>query len=189
MYSYQELGGKMENIEYEVRVLEIDREEIIKKLEQLGAKKVKDVIQRRYVYDFNPVQKHKYIRVRTDGIKTTLTIKHVEKDTVDGTKELEITIDDFEKANEILNELGYKPKGYQESKRLEYELDGVKFDIDRWPLIPEFMEIEGNNPEEIYKMVERLGIEKERVITSGAYEHYGYDSTQLENLSFDMENK
>lgn len=51
----------MENVEYEVRVLEINREEIIKKLERLGAKKIKEGMQRRYVYDFNPIQKHKYI--------------------------------------------------------------------------------------------------------------------------------
>ena len=178
----------MENIEYEVRLLEINRDEIIKKLESLGAKKTKDGIQKRYVYDFNPIQKHKYIRVRTDGNKTTLTIKTVEKDTIDGTKELEIEVNDFEKTNEILNQLGYVPKGYQENKRTEYVLDDVIFDIDRWPLIPEFMEIEGKNKEDVFEMLERLDISKEMVIASGAYEHYGIDSTELENLSFDMEN-
>ena len=65
--------------------------------------------------------------------KTTLTIKTVEKDTIDGTKELEIEVNDFEKTNEILNQLGYMPKGYQETKRTEYVLDDVIFDIDRWP--------------------------------------------------------
>ena len=179
----------MENIEHELRVLEIDRNEIIPKLEAIGAKRVKDVHMRRYVYDFNPVQKHKYIRVRTDGIETTLTIKHVQKDTIDGTKELEIKVSDFEATNEILKQLGYTPKGFQESTRLEYELDGVFFDIDRWPLIPEFMEIEGPNPEAILAMVEKLDLKNYMVITSGAYEHYGIDSTELENLSFDMEQK
>ncbi len=177
----------MSNIEFEARILEIDHNEIVAKLEALGAKKVKDVFQRRYVYDFNPIQKHKYIRVRTDGIKTTLSIKQVEKDTIDGTKELEIEVSDFEKANEILNILGYFPKGYQESKRLEYKLDNVVFDIDTWPLIPEFMEIEGPNAESVWNMVDLLKIPREKVITSGAYEHYGIDSTELENLSFDMQ--
>jgi len=142
---------------------------------------------KRYVYDFNPVEKHRYIRVRTDGITTTLTIKHVENDTIDGTKELEIIVSDFEKTNEILNQLGYKPKGFQESYRLEYELEGVLFDIDRWPLIPEFMEIEGKNSKSVYDMVKKLELSNEKVIESGAFEHYGIDSTELENLSFDME--
>lgn len=179
----------MDNIEYEVRVLEINHDEMVSKLEKIGAKKVKEGMQRRYVYDFNPVQKHKYIRVRTDGNKTTLTIKKVEKDTIDGTKELEVEVSDFEKTNEILNQLGYIPKGYQESKRTEYILDGVIFDIDRWPLIPEFMEIEGKSSEDVLNMIDRLNIPKDRIVTSGAYEHYGIDSTELENLSFDMENR
>ena len=177
----------MDNIEYEVRVLEINHEEMVKKLESMGAIKVKEGMQRRYVYDFNPIQKHKYVRVRTDGNKTTLSIKKVEKDTIDGTKELEIEVSDFEKTNEILKQLGYNPKGYQENKRTEYVLDDVYFDLDRWPLIPEFMEIEGKNSDEVLKMVDRLNISKYKVIESGAYEYYGIDSTELENLSFDME--
>ena len=177
----------MGEIEYEVRVLEIDRDEIIKLLESHGATKVKDSLQRRYVYDFNPVQKHKYIRVRSDGIKTTLTIKQSIDDTVDGTKELEMIVSDFETTNQILNELGYEPKGYQESWRLEYELDGVKFDIDRWPMIPEFMEIEGPNEESIWKMVDRLKIPRESVTAVGAFENYGIDSTKLEDLRFSKE--
>ena len=177
----------MKDIEYEVRILEINREEIITKLESLGAKKIKEGLQRRYVYDFNPPVKYKYVRVRTDGNKTTLSIKQVEDFSITGTKELEIEVSDFEKTNEILNILGYKPKGYQENERIEYELDGVIFDIDRWPLIPEFMEIEGKNEEEVYNMVKRLNIPMEKVISSGAYEHYGIDSSKLENLSFDME--
>lgn len=176
----------MNNIEYELRVLEINRDEIINKLEKIGAKKIKDVHMKRYVYDFNPATKHHYIRLRTDGITTTLSIKHVLKDSIDGTKELEIIVNDFETANEILNQLGYVPKGFQESYRLEYKLNGITFDIDRWPLIPEFMEIEGSNSEEIYEMVEKLELPKDKVIESGAYEHYGIDSTELENLSFDM---
>ena len=81
------------------------------------------------------------------------------------------------------------PKGYQETKRTEYVLDDVIFDIDRWPLIPEFMEIEGKNKEDVFKIIEKLDIPKEKVITSGAYEHYGIDSSELENLNFDMEKK
>lgn len=176
----------MNNIEYEVRLLEINHDEIVNLLESMGATKIKDSMQRRYVYDFTPVQKHKYVRVRTDGNKTTLSIKHCTKDTIDGTKELEIEVSDFETANEILNELGYAPKGYQENYRLEYVLDGITFDIDRWPLIPEFMEIEGPNEDAVWNMIDRLGISRDKITASGAYEHYGIDSTELENLSFDM---
>ena len=67
----------MSHIEYEVRVLEINKEEIQKRLESLGAKLVEDVFQKRYVYDFKPVIPSKWIRLRTNGTKSTLTIKNV----------------------------------------------------------------------------------------------------------------
>ena len=59
--------------EYEIRILEIDKEEMIKKLENLGAKKIGEYNQKRYVYDLKPIEKEKWIRLRTNGINTTLT--------------------------------------------------------------------------------------------------------------------
>lgn len=43
--------------EYEVRVLNIKKEKIIKKLEELHAEFQWDLIQKRYVYDFIPNMK------------------------------------------------------------------------------------------------------------------------------------
>ncbi len=51
----------MDNIEYEVRLLEINHDEIVTLLESMGATKVKDGLQKRYVYDFTPVQKQKIL--------------------------------------------------------------------------------------------------------------------------------
>ena len=99
----------MSRIEYEVRVLEIDKDEIQSKLKKLNATLIEDVFQKRYVYDFNPVVSSKWIRLRTNGSKTTLTIKNVESSNIDGTKEVEIEVSDFDTTNEILKELGYTP--------------------------------------------------------------------------------
>jgi len=129
----------MNNIEYELRVLEINKDEIINKLNELNATLVEDSFQRRYVYDFNPINPNKWIRLRTNGTTTTLTIKDVTEKSVDGTKELEIVVDDFDKTNDILHELGYNSKGLQENKRIKYDLNGVEVDIDTWPLIPTYL--------------------------------------------------
>ncbi len=152
----------MSHIEYEVRVLEIDVDKIIDKLNVLGAKKIEDSFQRRFLYDFNPVLPNKWIRLRTNGEVTTLTIKDVSSDKIDGTKELEIVVDSFENANEILHELGYNPRGIQENKRIKYDLNGVEVDIDSWPLIPSYLEIEGKSEEEVYNTLNLLGIEREK---------------------------
>jgi hypothetical protein len=44
-------------IEYEVKILNIDVPNIIKKIEQLKAKKISDRIMRRFTYDFHPPKK------------------------------------------------------------------------------------------------------------------------------------
>ena len=106
--------------EYETRILEINKEELIKKLEDLKATKIADYHQKRYIYDFNPVIKGKWLRLRDTGKETTLTIKEIKNDTIDGTKELEIKVSDFETTNLILEELGYIHRSYQENKRTRY---------------------------------------------------------------------
>ncbi len=179
-------------IEYEVRVLEINHEEMVKKLEDLGAEFKFEALQQRYVYDLKPAVPNKWIRLRTNGKTSTITIKDVEAKSIDGTKELEIVVDDFDKANEVLEVLGYKNRGFQQNKRTQYVLDGVEIDLDRWPLIPEYMEIEGKNEEEVYKIIDKLGIPREKLVTldvASIYTHYGFDGVHLADLSFEMEEK
>ena len=179
----------MNHIEYEVRVLGINPEEIKDKLKGLNAILIEDVFQKRYVYDFKPVEPNKWIRLRTNGTTTTLTIKNVESSNIDGTKEMEIIVNDFDATNEILKELGYTPRGLQENKRIKYDLNGVEVDIDTWPRIPTYLEIEGKNEEEVYKTLEILGISKDKAIslnTQSIYrEYYGIDLSNEPLLSFD----
>ena len=177
--------------EIEIRLLDIDKESFIKQILSLGASKDSEFLQRRYTYDFNPVAKNKWIRLRTNGIKTTLTIKNVESSNIDGTKEVEIEVSDFDTANEILKELGYFPRGIQENKRIKYDLNGVEVDIDTWPMIPTYLEIEGTSEEEVYNTLDLLGIPKEKSTSldvQGIYkEIYGIDLDKNPNLSFEEE--
>ena len=176
------------NTEYEVRVLEINKDEVINKLNELNATLVEDSFQRRYVYDFNPVNPNKWIRLRTNGTTTTLTIKNIEDKTIDGTKELEIVVDDFDKTNEILNELGYIPRGIQENKRIKYDLNGVEVDIDTWPKIPTYLEIEGKNEEEVLNTLDILGIDRDKATSLDVlsiYEQIYHIPDANKNLSFE----
>lgn len=149
--------------EYEVRVLEIDKDKLVKKLETLGAKKVAEFDYKRRIYNFNPAVNHKWIRLRTDGKKTTLTIKKLESLEIDGTKEIEIEVSDFEETNNILNELGYDSHTYQENKRIRYILNDVELDIDSWPYIPTYLEIEGKDEKSVKDMIDLLEVDKAKV--------------------------
>ena len=176
--------------EYEVRILEIDHDQMIQKLESLGAIKKIDALQERYIYDVIPKNDHQWIRLRTNGEKVTLTLKDLQAKSIDGMKEIEIEVNDFNKTHELLENIGFHNKGFQQNKRVQYVLDGVEIDLDHWPLIPEYMEIEGDSEESVNKMLEILHIDKDKVVTldvTSIYKYYGYEEPV--NLSFDMEEK
>ena len=176
------------NTEYEIRVLDIDKEEMIKKIESLGALKKGEFNQKRYVYDLKPTDENKWIRLRTNGVITTLTYKNIESNTIDGTKEVEIEVDDFYKTNEFLERIGFKNKGYQENKRIQYELNGIEIDIDSWPMIPTYLEIEGKSEDSVNSILNLLEIENKKVTTLNCKyiykEIYGIDIESIKELKF-----
>lgn len=179
--------------EIEARILEIDSQKIIEKLNKLNATFVGDWLQVRNCYDFNPPQKNSWIRLRTNGQETTLTIKEIESLSIDGTKELEIVVSSFEETDKILNKLGYKARSSQENRRIRYMLDGVEIDIDSWPKIPTYLEIEANSSEEIDYVLEKLEIDKTNITTLDVvsiYKHYGIDFDSLpKSLPLEEERK
>ena len=174
--------------EYEIRVLEINKEEIINKLEKLGAVKKGEFKQKRYVYDLVPKQEGKWIRLRTNGRITTLTYKNIISNTIDGTKEIELEVEDFEKANEFLEKIGFKNRSYQENKRIQYVLDDVEIDIDSWPMIPTYLEIEGKTERDIMSIKNKLDIDENKVTTlncNDIYKQiYKIDISKIKELKF-----
>lgn len=179
--------------EFEVRVLDIDVDKVTKKILDLGGRFVGEYYQKRYIYDFNPEIKGKWIRLRTNGSLTTLTIKNRFDDTkIDGTLELEEVVEDFDKTNLILNELGYKAKSYQENKRVRYELNGVELDIDSWPLIPTYLEIEGSSNKEVEEYIKLLELDNLTITSEGVtkvYKRYNIDLDNYEILKFEGEDE
>lgn len=179
----------MKHTEYECRVLNIDLDALVSKLESLDAENKGEKFQKRYVYDFNPVEKNAWIRLRTNGDKVTLTIKEIkDKNSISGTEELEIGVTDFEATNQILERLGYHHRNYQENKRWSFVLNGVKIDIDSWPLIPTYAEIEGSSESEVLDTLKLLDIDRDCITTldvESIYQSYGIDLLKIEELKFD----
>ena len=158
-----------------------------------GAVKKDEFLQRRYTYDFNPILPNKWIRLRTNGKKTTLTIKEIkDKTAIDGTMELETFVGDFDVMNDILKELGYSYRNYQENYRIIYSLDNVEISIDSWPLIPTYAEIEGKTNEDVVMALEKLGYTLDDAttldVTSIYNEIYGIDLLKIKELKFEGSN-
>lgn len=152
-------------VECECRQLEANITELITKCKELGADFIGEWWQKRLVYDFKPAEKGRWIRLRTNGIKTTLTIKEIKSLQIAGTKELEIEVSSFEDAKAILEKLGYLPRTFQENFRMEYSLNGVNIDIDIWPHIPGYVEIEGEDEQSVLEAIELLGLKYEDFTT------------------------
>ncbi len=178
--------------EVEARLLECDVEEVIKKLNKAGAEFVGDWLQIRNCYDFSPVRENSWIRLRTNGEETTLTIKEIATSKIDGTKESEIVVSDFAATDEILNKLGYVARSKQENRRIRYMLDGVEVDIDFWPQIPAYVEFEGQSEVAIREACQKLGIDFEKLTTmdvSSVYLHYGIDIEKQSILVLEEDRK
>ena len=179
--------------EREVTILNINENDFIKRLLNAGAEKKDEFLQRRYTYDFNPVIPHKWIRLRTNGKTSTLTIKEIkDKQAIDGTLELETIVGDFDITNEILNTLGYIPKNYQENYRKIYLLDNTEISIDSWPLIPTYVEIEGKTNDDVLNVLSKLGYTMDDVTTLDVVsiykDIYGIDILSIEKLKFEENN-
>lgn len=178
--------------EIECRLLECDVDDLVFKLKENNAEFVGDWLQVRNCYDFNPVRKNSWIRLRTNGVETTLTIKEIASTDIDGTKECEIVVSDFNTTNEILERLGYSARSRQENRRIRFMLDGVEIDIDFWPMIPTYVEFEAEDVLSIQRVCDRLGLDMSKMTTmdvSSIYKHYGYDLSKMPLIELEQERK
>ncbi len=153
----------MENKEIECRFLEIDKEALIKKLRDLGAEdkgevKLKELIT--YGPNIDWKKQHKHIRIRQSGDKVMITYKHHLELTVDGTEEIELVVDSFEKAEKFLDRAGLLVKARRQEKfRHTFILDGVTVDIDTWPKVPTYVEFEGESENALKEASAKCGFD------------------------------
>ena len=153
----------MKNREIEVKFLEINKDSLIKKLGELGAKDLgEDTLKEAIFYDKEgkwQYQEIKFVRIRQTKADIFVTFKHKEVPRVTGTKEIEFTANDFEKVKDFLLEIGLVFFREQEKIRHKFMLDEVIVDIDTWPSIPTYVELEGPSEEAIKEAAATLGFE------------------------------
>jgi len=149
--------------EIEAKFLGIDHAEMRKRLELSGAALVHPVrAMTRVNLDFpdrrlNAVDG--WVRVRNEGDKVTLAYKQLESRELDGTKEVQVTVSDFEDTVAFLKAIGMNQENYQETRRESWRLDGVEIELDEWPWIRPFMELEGESEEQLRTAAGKLGLD------------------------------
>jgi adenylate cyclase class 2 len=174
-------------IEHEAKILDVDPEATEELILGKGGQNLGERFMRRYVYDITPGDASRWIRLRDDGEDTTLTVKQITSDAIDGTHEIEVTVDDFAATNALLGALGFTPKSYQENKRTSFILDGAQVEIDTWPRIPPYLEIEAGSADEVIRVARLLGYGENELTgenTIMVYARYGIDLNTIPELRF-----
>lgn len=150
------------NIEYEAKFTGINKDEMRKKLKAVGAVLVRpEFLQKRTVFNIPTGHKIKggWLRVRDEGDKITMSLKIVDGDKIENQKEIQLKIDSFDNACNILRTIGCEEKSYQETKRELWNLDDAEIMIDEWPFIEPFVEVEGVSEEVVKKVSAKLGFD------------------------------
>lgn len=141
------------------------------RLQNLGATLIKpECMMRRKNFDTPDKKLHKigsWIRLRDEGNKITLAYKQLKSHSIDGMKEVEIIVDDFQQCEIFLKSIGFVFTTYHENQRESWLLDDVKIDIDTWPWLPPLLEVESKSEEKLWSTVDTLGLPKEFALFGG----------------------
>lgn len=153
--------------EIEVKILEIDVGEVEKKLKEMGAEKIFDGEMVNIYFDFpeKRLEKEgKILRLRKKGDKVILTFKKlITQKKAKVMNEYELEVRDFGLMRKIFKEIGLLPLYEFKKHRKTYELNQIHFEIDKYPDIPVFLEIEAPDLETVYKVIPELGFSKKDV--------------------------
>ena len=188
--------------EIEVKFLDIDVAQIQEKLQVIGAERIGEAPSQIECFDY---QDHRlaasqaWVRLRTEFEKTELTYKQrlgvtsIDGSTSDtGMKEVQIEISNFESARQFLLSIGLIEKFTEERKRIRWQKDEVEIDIDTWPLLKPYLELEGKTWESLQELATLLGLvwdDHKKFSAMQVYALSGIDENSYSVLTFDQQIK
>ncbi|MBI4434711.1 CYTH domain-containing protein [Candidatus Uhrbacteria bacterium] len=166
--------------EFEAKCVVVTVEDARQRLERIGARCVQpERVLRRAVFDFpDDALDHRgaWVRVRDEGDKITMSYKQAPAGAkIADCLETELTIDSYDRGIAFCEDLGMIRKSYQETKRETWEANAVTFDIDTWPGVPTFIEVEAVTEDIVRRNVETLGFSWDSVFFGGVgviYQHF-----------------
>ena len=169
---------KLENL---LDILNLNIKEILKILNDKEFKKsIKEL-------KINP---NKWIRLRQNNKKIELTSKHIiEKSNkkFQEVHEVEINVSDFNETNLFLESIGISKRSYQEKIRYSYIYKDAEIEIDHWPMLEPYLEIECDNDNTINEIINKLGLKDKKVVsinTEELYREKGIDINTISELKF-----
>lgn len=172
--------------EIEAKFLDVDHDLLRAKLKQLGATCEQPMrLMRRKNYDYPDSRLEKiggWVRVRDEGDKVTLSYKQLNDRTLHGTQEVSLIVNSFGDSCKLLEAIGLVEKTYQETKRESWSLDGMQVELDEWPWVKPFVEIEGPDESSLRNLADQLGLDWSQAVHGSVEIAYQaeYDATEHE---------
>ena len=150
--------------EIEVKFFPIEISKMQERLKATGATlKTPLRLMRRKVYggEANPSMDCSYGRVRDEGGVITMSAKYSAKNnSINSQREAQISVGDFEGAAQVLECFGLNPTDYQENRRETWEFaDGTLVELEEWPDLPAYLEIEGPGVDSLQEVASALGLD------------------------------
>lgn len=159
------------DIEYEATFIDVDKDEIRRRLKKAGAKLIKpEFMMKRIVFELPSGHEIPggWLRVRDESDKTTMSLKIVNGNKIEDQKEICLTIDNFDNGVNFLEAVGAERKAYQESRRELWLLDNVEITIDEWPYLEPYVEVEGKSEAVVKGVSEKIGFDYSQALFCSA---------------------
>ena len=153
--------------EIEAKFLNINFDDIRARLTGLGAACEQPMRTMRRVTienEFMRTGKDAFLRVRDEGDKVTMTYKQFDDLSVDGAKEIEVTVSDYEATVALLEQTGLSAVSSQETRRENWRLGDVEIMLDEWPWLKPYIEIETESEAAIKQVAEQLGFDWDNAV-------------------------
>lgn len=181
---------KKPTVEYEARFLDIDSDQLITKIKEVGGSlKQPLTLFKRSVFSLCGIVKG-YVRVRDEGNKVTMTSKIYKDPKFPQESEIELN-NSFEEGQTFLRSLNLNEKAYHETMRETWTIIRNKKElceiaIDRIPGLPTYAEVECKSERDLKKCIKLLNLE-DKTINYGAYcnafvHHYGMSAHEINDV-------
>ena len=145
--------------EYEAKFININIEEMRNVLKMSGAILEKPMRLMRRVTIDTPELKKKgaFVRIRDEGDRVTITYKQFDSLSVDGAKEHEVIVNNFDESIALFAAAGLPYGSFQESKRETWSIGTAEVVIDEWPWLNPYIEIESDGKNQVKEVAKKLG--------------------------------
>lgn len=179
--------------EIEAKFLNCSHDQIRATLKGLGAvcEQPMRLMRRVVVHNETMSQKNAFLRIRDEGSRVTMTYKQFDDDSIDGAKEHEVAVSDFDTAIALLESVGLAHDTYQESKRENWRLGEAEIMLDEWPWLNPYIEIEAPTESAVREAVAMLDLDWQKAIFGGVaniyavqYPHIGESGKTIINNSW-----